>query len=85
MKQYGLLLNNMQEAKIENLTVVKVSTDRDELVRFYNERLVEPYKDGKWNKTFRQGSELEWYNPVVSLNVDNDYWGGIWTREMPDE
>lgn len=76
--KYALLLNDMREPNIENIQIVKLSDARQELVNYYKSLLVEPYTDGQWRKAFKKGSELEWFNPAVTLENDNDYWGGIW-------
>ena len=77
--KYALVLNDMRESNVENIHAVKISTNKQELVDWYNAQKVEPYHDGRWGKTFKQGSELEWFNPVYDLNIENDYWGGIYT------
>lgn len=80
--KYALLLNDMRSSNIENIQVVKMSGTKEELVNYYKSLLVEPYIDEgvphNWNKTFKRGSELEWFNPVHNLDRMNDYWGGIW-------
>jgi hypothetical protein len=78
----ALLLNDMRSPNVENLVIIKVGT-AEELKAWYEEQRVVRYKDGKWEKEFRPGSELEWYNPAIDINVEEDYWGGIWT--IPDD
>lgn len=58
-----LYLNPMQASNIENCVPVYRAETREELERFVESEKVEPYKDGPWHKTFRQGGPLEWYNP----------------------
>jgi hypothetical protein len=80
--KYALLLNDMRQPNIENITIVRISDDRQLLVDWYNSQLADkPYQDGRWGKVFKPGSELEWYNSANML-LNNDYWGGIW--EVPD-
>ena len=76
--KYALLLNNMLQPNIENINIVKISENKEELVDWYKSFLTEPYQDGKWGKTFKRGSPLEWFNPVYNLDKLNDFWGGIW-------
>jgi hypothetical protein len=82
--KYALLLNDMRWPNVENIAIVTISDNRQELVDWYTAQLAEkPYQDGQWGKAFKPGSDLEWFNPVHDLNVDNDYWGGIW--QVPDD
>lgn len=86
--KYGLVLNDMRSSNIENIECVKVSNNRQELVDWYKEQLADtPYRDENWDKVFKKGSQLEWYNPTNNIEVDNDYWGGIYTfkDEASDE
>jgi hypothetical protein len=77
--KYALLLNDMRQPNIENIQVVKVADTKQELVDWYNAQLAgEPWHDGRWHKSFKSGSELEWYNPHGNLDIENDYWGGTW-------
>jgi hypothetical protein len=86
--KYGLMLNDMREPNIENIQCVKVATNKQELIDWYNSQLADKgWRDGNWYKVFKQGSQLEWANPVSNFDTENDYWGGIWTfkDEAPDE
>ena len=80
MTVYVLMLNDMREPNIENLTAVAASEDRQELVDLH-EANRDPWMDGKWGKTFTKDSPLEWYNPG-DMNVPFAYWGGIY--EAPE-
>jgi hypothetical protein len=81
---YALLLNDMRSPNIENIEVVRTAAAPDELIGWVTGQAAEqPWRDGHWNKFFRQGSELEWFNPPFSLGLLNDYMGGIW--EVPDD
>ena len=73
---YALLMNDMRHPHVEDLTVVAVSTDRSELVDLCG-RDYAPWTDGHWYKTYRQGSQLEWFNEA-DVSVDRGYWGGIY-------
>lgn len=75
---YVLRLNPMR-CRAETLDVVAVSTDRDKLVNWYREQAApEPWIDSSMRLTdgrdyckfFRQGSPLEWYNPIPSHRDD---------------
>jgi hypothetical protein len=64
VKIFILKLNDMRSAKIEYSEVAAISTDLDKLKAWYEEqRAPEAYRDGQWNKYFKKGSPLEWYNP----------------------
>lgn len=80
--KYALLLNDMRSSNIENIIVIKISSSKEELANWYRSLLVTPYiesEDGRrWGKTFKKGSELEWFNSVQDIEKLNDYWGGIW-------
>lgn len=83
---FKLILNPMT-ANAEAGNIVAISTSYDKLVEFYSSELAEErYKDGRWNKTFKKNSPLEWYNPLTALelNIDSIFGHGIfdeWVRE----
>ena len=80
---YALLLNDMREPNIENIQVVRTDDDPEVLAGWHNDQLAaEPWRDGRWGKAFRPGSDLEWFNPHPDLTKLNEWWGGIW--ECPD-
>lgn len=76
--KYALLLNDMRSSNIENISIVKISDTKQDLVEWYESLLSDPYSDGGWGKVFKKGSPLEWCNPVHDIQKENDYWGGIW-------
>ena len=92
VRLYKLVLNNMQAPKIEMGTLVAVSGDYDKLVNWYKSQLAPAmWRDGRWGKTFAQGTPLEWYNPASSLELNDTYPFGQgisdeWVREssLPD-
>jgi hypothetical protein len=57
-----LQLNDMRDARVEWMTPVCCADSREELEAFVEREKVEPYKDGTWGKSFRQGGPLEWFN-----------------------
>jgi hypothetical protein len=70
--QYILALNDMRSPNIENTTPVAIADSREDLVLWITAQFHGPrdengerptWKDGQWVKRFKQGSELEWYNP----------------------
>ena len=68
---YKLILNPMQAPKIEFGEIVAVSTDYEKLVEWYKSQMApEGWYDGRWFKTFVQGSPLEWYNPATNLEFN---------------
>lgn len=87
VRVYKLVLNNMQAPKIEMGEIVAISGDYDKLVNWYNSQLApQMWRDGRWGKTFAQGTPLEWYNPARSLELNDTYPFGHgisdeWVRE----
>jgi hypothetical protein len=82
------MLNDMREPNIENVQCVKVSSNKDELINWYKSQLSEkPWSDGRWGKSFKQGTQLEWFNSIHDIDKENDYFGGIYTfnDEVPEE
>lgn len=59
---YVLALNDMRAGRIQDTYPVCWSEDPEELEALMERESVEPYRDGTWGKTFRQGGPLEWYN-----------------------
>lgn len=87
--KYALVLNCMLSPNIENIATVPgspISTNRQEVVDWYESHKVEPYRDGQWYKTFKKGSHLEWAN-AANVSTDNDHFGGIYTfrEDVSDE
>jgi hypothetical protein len=81
---YALMLNDMRSSNVENIEVVRTGQTSEELADWYRDQLApEPWNDGRWNKAFKAGSDLEWYNPATSIDVLNDFWGGIYDN-VPD-
>jgi hypothetical protein len=79
VKIYRLLLNRMT-GRFEDTGMVAIAYDEIKLMEFYNEELVERYKDEDWSKTFRQGGPLEWCNPL-----DWSDYSGIFTEWTTQE
>lgn len=86
---YKLVLNAMT-GRMENAQLVAISTDKNKLIEYYNGELApESYQDGQWAKSFKQSSELEWFNKIeflddASFDQCNDYGHGIqeeWVEE----
>lgn len=96
VKIYKLILNPMR-SNTEDATIVAIAYERQKLIDWYNslkaiEVLVEEgapsfecHGDShRWHKTFKIGSELEWYNPCGNFER-NHYGHGIseeWAREQ---
>lgn len=73
VRLYKLILNRMTAPDYEIGETVAVSTEYDKLVEWYKSQIApEPWRDGRWGKTFAKGTPLEWFNPVVNLGL-NDY------------
>ena len=70
VRLYKLILNPMT-GRCESGSVVAISLDYCKLVAWYNsQKAPTEYRDGGWNKTFKKGSRLEWFNPVSSLELN---------------
>lgn len=77
--KYALLLNDMRMANIENINIVKISSNKQDLIDWYRDQEADKnWKDGRWGKHFKKDSELEWFNQVFCFKKLNDYFGGIW-------
>jgi hypothetical protein len=83
------LVMNPMRGNTENSVLVAWSDDKEKIVDFYNHEKVERYtNDGSpsfpvhgdshnWQKEFRLGGCLEWYNPIDSFDQLNHYGQGI--------
>ena len=84
---------NMMRDRTEHRGLVAISAYKQKLIDWYNGLKVEMWKDPvpeynnpdkKYSKFFKQGSELEWYNPIQDPTFEpNDYGHGIfeeWAR-----
>lgn len=89
VKVWILQLNNMRDPKIEISRIVAISDSREKLENWYNEQKTEAWTDEsepgkKWGKSFKKGSELEWYNPVSFIKGPPDSFGhGIYFQWIP--
>lgn len=61
IKVYKLILNPMT-GRAEDENIAAMSTSKEGLENLLKEEKVEYYSDEGWNKNFRQGGLLEWYN-----------------------
>ena len=59
---FVLQLNDMRSGRIQYSEAVAWSENADSLQQLLDREQVEKYKDGEWDKYFRQGGPLEWYN-----------------------
>lgn len=70
-----LRMNDMRSTKSEIMTNVLASDSTDKIRDFVNMEVAEArYQDGQWDKVYRKGGPLEWYNdigmqiiPILSL------------------
>lgn len=59
-----LRLNDMRAPQIEIMTFVCRAERREDLEALLQRELTTPYTtDDRWNKVYRQGGPLEWFNP----------------------
>lgn len=71
VRVYKIILNPMQAPQVEIGEIAAISTEYDKLVEWYKSQLApQMWRDGRWNKTFAEGSPLEWYNPAWSLELN---------------
>jgi hypothetical protein len=60
----------MRASRVEALSEVAFANTREELVEFLGEQHVGHYRDDdRWNKVYRKGGPLEWFNPPFRLEV----------------
>ena len=84
-----ILRMNPMRGRAEDIKIIIASLERERVVNFYNEQLVEPYtEEGSpsfpvhgdkylWRKTFKKGGPLEWFNPIDLNKVDHAFGHGI--------
>lgn len=68
-----LMLNDMRAPKIEMLEPVARAESKEALQAFIDHEKVEPYRDGQWGKTYRQGGPLEWKNAPYLFDEDSHF------------
>jgi len=74
VKIYTLVLNDIRATNIEIGTLTPhVAYEQQHLIDFIKGE-VESWKDGSWNKSFKKGSDLEWYNGLANVE-DRDKFG----------
>jgi len=61
IKIWKVLLNRMT-GRAEEVDIAVMSTDRQKIEDYYNSKKVDIYEDGRFNKNFKKGSLLEWFN-----------------------
>lgn len=78
-KVYVLFMNPIQ-GRAENSMPVAAASEYNTLVNWYLSKQCDPYRDDWMNKHFIRGSELEFYNPVptLELNQGNHWHQGIY-------
>jgi len=86
VKFYGLVMQNMC-GNSENTQLMALSFEKQKLIDWHNEQLVEPYNDDgpdnfndgikQYHKVFRKGGPLEWVNPVNNFDQLGAFGHGI--------
>jgi hypothetical protein len=82
-KLYALYLNDMRKPKIEILSLNAISLSKDKLIAWIEEQKGEPYSDDgensfgqtTFNKVFKKGSALEWFNPCQTYDTEVSFTG----------
>lgn len=64
---FVLRLNPMRAAQVEITENICKADTREALEALLERESVEPYRDGRWAKHFRQGGPLEWFNPPCEI------------------
>ena len=59
---FVLMLNDMRSSNIEITSPVLKGSSKKSIITYLERERVPAYRDGRWYKTFRQGSMLEWCN-----------------------
>jgi len=93
VKVYALLMQGMTNNS-ENIQLMALSFEKQKLIDWHNEQLVEPYEDDgpdnfnegtkSYHKVFRKGGPLEWMNPVENFDQLGMFGHGIifdWVNE----
>ena len=83
IKIHYLVMNPMAD-RTEASQIVVMSDDKQRLINYYTDNMVEPYDDGRFRKVFRKNTPLEWYNPIT-LDGYLDHWGHGMKSEWVDE
>ena len=69
-KVYALVMNPMTD-RAESQRIGAVSYDKQKLIDFHNSELAdEIWEDGRFRKSFKKGSPLEWLNPIYSTEFE---------------
>lgn len=73
-KVYILWMNPIT-GNAEDIVAVAASSDYHRLMSWYGNQKCEPWRDSWMNKQFKQGSPLEYFNPVPTLDLNpNTTW-----------
>lgn len=65
-----LQLNDMRYPKSEYLKPVCRADTAEEILALIERETVPTYRDGHWQKSFRAGGPLEWFNPPYDTDID---------------
>jgi len=63
----------MRGPKSEILEPAFRADTREELVAFLARERVDPYRDGRWGKVYRQGGPLEWFNEPMGFEEERAF------------
>ena len=59
------MLNDMRSSNVEMMQPVARADSIEQIKAYLSSQKVEPYSDGSWRKSFRQGGPMEWFNQVT--------------------
>lgn len=79
-----LCLNDMRAPQVEILRPVCRAETREQLDDFIERERVASYSDGHWNKNYRRGGPLEWFNPPWDFEAGRHF-VNVGTRQQAAE
>ncbi len=86
-----LQLNDMRSSQVEIMTTVFRADSREKLESMMKDEECEPYRDGNWGKSYKQGGPLEWFNKPFSFAEsivdvkDADFWADQARQDFVDQ
>jgi hypothetical protein len=84
VKIYYFVMNPVTD-RAEYGSIAMMSYDRDKLIAAYHSEYVERYQDDRFQKVFRQGGPLEWYNPIWDMDQVDSFGHGLYSFWVDQE
>ena len=77
VKIYTLVLNDIRSTNIEIGTLTPhIAYEKEDLIAYIKGE-AESWQEGNWNKFFKKGSDLEWFNGLSNVEKLDAYGHGI--------